>query len=67
MTSENVSGNIFKCYYKVNYASVAQSVEQRIRNAQVAGSSPAGSSTKNGYLRGIRSDCRQIPLASESC
>ena len=33
---------------RVAFASVAQSVEQRIRNAQVMGSSPIGSSTKKG-------------------
>ncbi len=32
------------------FACVAQLVEQRIRNAQVAGSSPAASSTKTRYF-----------------
>ena len=34
-------------FLSVHYASVAQSVEQHIRNVQVAGSIPAGSSIKN--------------------
>ena len=34
-------------------ATVAQLVEQLIRNQQVAGSSPASSSTKNGRLLGL--------------
>ncbi len=34
-------------------ATVAQSVEQLIRNQQVAGSSPASSSKKQEYLNGI--------------
>ena len=33
--------------FKIKYASVAQSVEQRIRNAQVGGSSPFTSSRTN--------------------
>ena len=36
---------------KSTFACVAQLVEQRIRNAQVAGSSPAASSTKNPLFR----------------
>ena len=32
-----------------NYATVAQSVEQLIRNQQVAGSSPASSSKRTGH------------------
>ena len=35
------------------FATVAQLVEQRIRNAQAVGSSPT-SSSKNGYLYGVR-------------
>ena len=43
-------------------ASVAQSVEQRIRNAQVAGSSPAGSSMKKAVAQVPDKHLRQQPL-----
>ena len=39
--------------YAVPYAGVAQSVEQLIRNQQVAGSSPASSSKKENTLAGV--------------
>ena len=39
-------GSIALQLYKIKYAGVAQSVEQRIRNAQVGGSSPFTSSIK---------------------
>ena len=43
-------------------ATVAQLVEQLIRNQQVAGSSPASSSTKNGRLLGLPFFCEFILL-----
>ena len=39
---------------KIKYAGVAQSVEQRIRNAQVGGSSPFTSSTVYEQLGNFR-------------
>ena len=42
------SGEAFRASGK--YATVAQSVEQLIRNQQVAGSNPASSSKNSGYI-----------------
>ena len=38
--------------FRSKYAGVAQSVEQRIRNAQVAGSSPVASSIQTRHIVG---------------
>ena len=49
LRAQNAMGSSFRNRYI--FACVAQLVEQRIRNAQVAGSSPAASSTENPLFR----------------
>ena len=51
-------GGIALQLYKIKYASVAQSVEQRIRNAQVGGSSPFTSSIKYEPL--LSTEAREV-------
>ena len=46
-----IDETVRKCSNYLSQASVAQLVEQHIRNVQVAGSSPAGSSIKVAALR----------------
>ena len=55
-----------KAAVKIEYAGVAQPVEQLIRNQQVACSSHVSSSTPQRFVCGVFGLCRPFPLKTET-